>query len=188
MTRKTYRYCADPECCATLVRKPSESSARFAVREHCDIKCANRHKNHRRGQAVQEMIRTRSCPHCRKPIVPADSEKLSTVRKRVRCGRPVCVVKQRALSRRDYVRSGGYARHPRAVEPSQPPFQVPSGMTPAEAIAAFLAERGATRCPTAAVAATTAQPSPADTAALVAYRQAEDARRAARTPNFAWGG
>jgi hypothetical protein len=169
--RKTHRYCADPECCATLVRKPSESSARFAVREHCDIKCANRHKNQRRGQAVQEMIRTRSCPHCRKPIVPADGEKLSTVRKRVTCGRPVCVVKQRALSR--------YGKGPShwPLRPSLSAFPVPSGMTPAEAIAAFLAERGATRCPTAAVAATTAQPSPADIAALDAYRQAEDARR-----------
>lgn len=179
--RKTYRYCADPECCETLVRRPSESSARFSVREHCNIACANRHKNRQRGQAVQEMIRTRSCPHCRRPIVPVDGEKLSRVRKRVTCGKPACVAKQRTLSRWD---SRRYADR----TPNLSAFPVPPGMSPTEAIAAFLAERGATRCPTAAVACTTAQPSPADIAALEAYRQAEDARRAARAPNFAWGG
>lgn len=132
-------------------------------------------------------------PGCDQPVIRRPAERLGKYLGRHYC----CPDHTRAAAaqtrRRTLASRPAPAPMVRKFRTKQPqsaktPFAVASGMTAAEAIAAFLAERGATRCPTAAVAWTTAQPSPADIAELEAYQRAADARRAAKAPNFAGGG
>ena len=133
-------------------------------------------------------------PGCDRPVIRKPDERACKYRARACCCREHSDA-LRARRRADTMAEQRIAKASSVAARFKPCREPAAGasfpigdMTADQAIAAFLAERGATHCPTAAVAATTAQPSPADIAALDAYWQAEDVRRAARSPNFAWGG
>lgn len=91
---------------------------------------------------------------------------------------------RRAAARQAAAAAARQAAKPPEPQPSQP--HQGATISVQEAIAIYLRDRGATHCPTAAVAATTARPTPADVAALAAYRQAQDAKLEAKHSSWAW--
>jgi hypothetical protein len=184
---ETVRICAAPGCGKDLKRRPNESRAKFAKRRYCGNPCANRARNEARRQRFAAELEPRQCACCPAILVIRPGERVGDFRRRNICGDPACrsARAQKSAQARWNGRRAAQAR--RLAPPLATAMPIPAGMTTEQAIALFIAERGVTRCPTAAVLPTTARMAMTDKTEIAAYNEAKNETAAKRMASRKWG-
>lgn len=185
MINEAPRICAAIGCGRVLVRRPNEANNDWYGRICCDRLCANRYGNQCRHKIATAKQLERVCRYCLTPLVRRADERLTAFRRREGCGQPSCVSmkhRNRALARWAGKKLSAVQREPSSG--SSP--VIGPGLSPEEAVARFIAEHGITRCPTAAVIATTGEIAKEDQAAVQLHHEEQDKRRRERNP-ARWG-